>query len=87
MIIMISPILAKLYGSVLEKKISIWLEIHRKRAKGHASFRGYHSTVNHLVTLRIIVEEYHNNKPIFFVVSLTLGKLLTLCLGLTYGIG
>jgi len=32
--IMISPILSKLYGSILEKNISIWLENHRKRAKG-----------------------------------------------------
>jgi hypothetical protein len=59
---MISPILSKIYGSILEKKISIWLESHRKRAKGHARFRGYHSTVDHLITLRIISKECHNNK-------------------------
>jgi hypothetical protein len=59
---MISPILAKLYGIILEKKISLWLESHRKRAKGQARFRRYHSTMDHLVTLRIIVEECHNNK-------------------------
>jgi hypothetical protein len=53
---MISPLLSKLYGIILEKKINIWLESHRKRVKG------YHSTMDHLVTLRIIVEEYHNNK-------------------------
>jgi hypothetical protein len=59
---MISPILAKLYGIILEKKISLWLESHGKRAKGQARFRRYHSTVDHLVTLRIIAEECHNNK-------------------------
>ena len=32
--IMISPILAKLYGIILEKKIILWLESHSKRAKG-----------------------------------------------------
>ena len=31
---MISPILAKLYGIILEKKINGWLEIEGKRAKG-----------------------------------------------------
>jgi len=31
---MISPILAKLYGIILENKISIWIESHGKRAKG-----------------------------------------------------
>jgi hypothetical protein len=52
--IMISLILAKLYVSVLEKKIDTWLENHGKRARDLAGFRGYHSTLDHLVTLRII---------------------------------
>jgi hypothetical protein len=30
---MISPILSRLYGSILEKKIAIRLESHKKRAK------------------------------------------------------
>jgi hypothetical protein len=46
----------------LEKNIKIWLEIHEKRAKGQAKFRGCHSNVDHLVTLKIIVEEFLNNK-------------------------
>jgi hypothetical protein len=62
MTIMISPILAKLYQSILEKKIGIWLEIHGKRAKDHVHFRCYPSTVDHLVMLRIVAEERHNNK-------------------------
>jgi hypothetical protein len=33
MTIMISPLLAKLYGIILEKKINIWLERHGKSAK------------------------------------------------------
>jgi hypothetical protein len=41
--IMISPLLAKLYGIILEKKISIWLESQEKRDKGQAGFRSYHS--------------------------------------------
>jgi len=32
--IMIIPILAKLYGIILEKKFSLWLESHCKREKG-----------------------------------------------------
>jgi hypothetical protein len=51
---MISSILANLYGIILEKKIIIWLEIHGKRAKGQAGFRRYHSTMDHIVTFRII---------------------------------
>jgi hypothetical protein len=59
---MISSILAKLYGIILEKKIRLWLEIHGKRAKGQDRFRRYHSTVDHLVTFRIIIEEFRNTK-------------------------
>jgi hypothetical protein len=59
---MISLILAKLYKIILENNISLWLEIHGKRAKDQARFRRYHSNVDHLVTLKIIVEECCNNK-------------------------
>jgi hypothetical protein len=84
---MISPILAKLYGIILEKKISLWLESHGKRAKVQVGFRIYHSTVDHIVTFMIIAEEFRNTKPIFFVSLLTLEKILTWFLGKTFGIG
>ena len=64
---MISPLLAKLYGIILEKKINIiWLESEGKRAKGQAGFRRKHSTTDHLVTLRIIVQECRNDKSNLF---------------------
>jgi hypothetical protein len=59
---MIILILSKLYGIILENKISIWLECQGKRVKGQVIFRSYHSTLYHLITLRIIAEECHNNK-------------------------
>ena len=37
-----------------------------KWVKGQAGFRRNHSTTDHLVTLRIIVEECHNNKSSLF---------------------
>ena len=84
---MISPILAKLYGIILENKISLWLESHGKRAKGRARFRRYHSTIDHLVTFRIIAKEFRNTKTNLFVVLLTLENLLTWFLGKNFGIG
>ena len=68
---MISPLLAKLYGTILEKKLSVWLESEGKRAKGQAGFRRHHSTTYHLVTLRIIVKECRNDKsnPFFCFVD------------------
>jgi hypothetical protein len=59
---MINPILAKLYGTILKTNISIWIESHGKRAKGQTRFRSYHSTMDHLVMLKIIVEACENNK-------------------------
>jgi hypothetical protein len=46
----------------LEKKISTWLERNGKRDKGEVGIRGYHSTVDHLVTFKIIAEECCNDK-------------------------
>ena len=63
---MISPLLAKLYGIILEKKINKWLESEGKRAKGQAGFRRQHSTTEHLVPLKIIVEECRNDKSNLF---------------------
>jgi hypothetical protein len=40
--VMIRPILANLYGVILEKKITLWIEIYGKRAKGHDRFIIYH---------------------------------------------
>jgi hypothetical protein len=81
---MISPILTKLYGIILEKKISLWLESHGKRAKGQAGFRRYHSTVDILLPLGSLQRSFAILKPIFFVVLLTLEKLLTWFLGKTF---
>ena len=63
---MISPLLAKLYGIILEKKISRCFESEGKQAKGQAGFRRQHSTTYHLVTLRIIVEECNSDKSNLF---------------------
>jgi hypothetical protein len=49
---MISALLAKLYGIILEKKINRWLKNHRKGAKGQGGLK----------MLRIIAEECHNIK-------------------------
>ena len=64
--IMLSPLLAKLYGIILERKISIWLESEGKWDKGQADFRRQHSITDHLVMFRIIMEEYRNDKSNIF---------------------
>jgi hypothetical protein len=71
---MINPILVKLYGIILEKNISLCLESHSKGDKVQAVFRRYHSTVDHLVTFRIITEELCNAKTNLFCCFLDFRK-------------
>ena len=55
--IMVGSIMAKLFGCVMEMKLSTWAESNNKRAHGQAGFRKSHSTIDHLVTLRVLMEE------------------------------
>ena len=66
--IMINPLFAKLFGSMLEKKISKWAEERDKHAKGQANFRPTHSTVDHCITLRHIIEKFwEKEEEVFFL--------------------
>jgi hypothetical protein len=60
--IMINPLFAKLFGSMLENKISEWAEKRDKHAKGHVGFRPKHSTVDHCITLRHMIEKVWEKK-------------------------
>ena len=55
--IMIGHTLAKLYASILEQQLSRWAEKSCKRAPGQAGFRKGFSTLDHIFTLRTIIEE------------------------------
>lgn len=76
MTIMISQILAKTYGIILENKLNLWLESQGKRTKGKDSFRRHVLTIVHLATLRIIAIV----KLIYFFVLWTLERLSTVFL-------
>ena len=54
---MVNSTIAKLYNTIMEQKISTWVESTSKRALGQVGFRPKHSIVDHLVTLRVIMEE------------------------------
>ena len=58
---MISHLLAKLYGIILENKINEWIEMEGNRDKDQRGFERHHSTTGHLVKLMIIAEECSNN--------------------------
>ncbi|MCO5596759.1 hypothetical protein L7F22_050828 [Adiantum nelumboides] len=54
---MIGHYLAKIYGSILERELSVWAERHGHRARGQAGFRRGFSTLDHILTLRALIEE------------------------------
>jgi hypothetical protein len=64
--IMIKPLFAKLFGSMLEKKISKWAKERDKCAKGQAGFRPKHPIVDHCITLRHIIEKVWEKKEEVF---------------------
>ena len=63
--IMVSSTIAKVSSTIMEQKISTWAESTSKRALGQAGFRPKHSTVDHLVTLRVIMEESQLGKTLY----------------------
>ena len=55
--IMVGHTLARLYASILEQRLSSWAESECIRAAGQAGFRRGFSTLDHILTLRAIIEE------------------------------
>lgn len=54
--IAVSTVLAKLYASLLTRRLSEWSERHHLRAVGQAGFRAGHSTVDQMLVLRTLIE-------------------------------
>ncbi|MCO5606122.1 hypothetical protein L7F22_060309 [Adiantum nelumboides] len=55
--IMIGHTLAKLYGAVLEAELSSYAEREGLRAPGQAGFRRAFSTIDHIFTLRCLIDQ------------------------------
>ena len=72
--IMINLFLAKNFSGMVENRISKWVEVKEKREKGQASFRLKHSTVDHGLTLRDVVEKVWGSKEEVFFFSVDLKK-------------
>lgn len=61
-ILMIGHNLAKIYGSVLEKQLNTYTEAQGQRALGQAGFQRQHSTIDHIFTLRVVIEEARSRR-------------------------
>jgi hypothetical protein len=55
--IMVGHTFSKLYAIVLHRKLSSDLEQRQLRARGQAGFRPAHQTIDHIFTLRAVIEE------------------------------
>ena len=55
--IMVGHTLARLFASILEQQLSKWAENEGIGAAGQAGFRRGFSTLDHILTLRAIIEE------------------------------
>lgn len=54
--IAVSTVLAKLYASLLTRRLSEWSERHHLRAVGQAGFRADHGTLDQMLVLRTLIE-------------------------------
>ena len=62
---MASPLMAKLYSTIMEQTISSWAEHHHKRALGQVGLRSQHSGIDHLVTLKVTMEKVGSRKNLY----------------------
>ena len=83
---MISPLLAKLYGIILEKKINKWLEMEGKLAKGQASLEGIIQPQNTSLCSKSLQRNVIVIILTYFVALWILEEILIQCLEITYGI-
>lgn len=58
--IMVNPLFGKIFGSMVECRISSWAKKEGKRAKGQVGFRPQNSTIDHCITLRNFIEKVRN---------------------------
>jgi hypothetical protein len=63
--ITIGPALEKLYAIVVERRMTPWAEERGLRARGQAGFRHDHRVIDHLFTLRALIDRAHAGKHAF----------------------
>ncbi len=65
-VIIVGPILAKLFVMILDTRLSEWVEQHGLHAKGQAGFRKNYHTTDQLFILQTLIEQSKaKNKPFY----------------------
>ena len=83
--IMINPLFAKLFSGMVENIINKWEKVKEKREKGQMGFKPKHSTIDHGITLRHIVEKVWGAEK-YFSALLTSKRHLTQSLQISCGV-
>ena len=64
--IMVGDTFSNSYATVLHRKLSSNLEQRNLKARGQARFRPAHQTIDHIFTLRVVVEEVcHRSSKVY----------------------
>ena len=65
--IAVSTVLAKLYASLLTRRLAEWTERHHLRAVGQAGFRAAHNTADQMLVMRTLIESARAAREPLFV--------------------
>ena len=72
--IAVGTAIGKLYATMLNQRMTAWLEAHQLRARGQGGYRLDHRTQDHLYLLRTLVEDHRQRKQPLFVCFVDLAK-------------
>ncbi|KAL3687801.1 hypothetical protein R1sor_014110 [Riccia sorocarpa] len=72
--IMVAHVFAKVFGNLLETRLSAWCEEQGVRAPVQAGFRKQFSTLDHLLSLRVMMEEAKRTQQPLYLLFLDFKK-------------
>ncbi|KAL3700021.1 hypothetical protein R1sor_018043 [Riccia sorocarpa] len=76
--IMVGSVFARLFGRILEDRISTWCDTMAVRAPAQAGFRRTYSTLDHAIVLRVLMEEAKRTRQPLFVLFIDFSKAFDL---------
>ena len=72
--IAVGTAIAKLYATLLNQRLTAWLECHQLRARGQGGYRADHRTQDHLLLLRTLIEDHRQHSEPLWVCFVDFAK-------------
>jgi hypothetical protein len=79
-VIIVGPILAKLFAMILDKRVNEWVEQHGLRAKGQIRFRKDYRTIDQVFILQILIEQNKAKKKPSYLCFVDFKKVFNIML-------